>query len=83
MAGCIIDRDQPQAAELESRLFNWKFGSAQDHLDGQPPRVRALIEGLAGYRNEGWDDDTESELRPEERQLIRAVVTHLIGYNEG
>lgn len=53
----IVNMEAPKAENLKGRLFNWKFKSALQYLEGQPDEVRELVEALANtVGNSGWED---------------------------
>lgn len=53
----IVRSDTKHADRLISCLYNWKFRSALQYLEGQPDRVRELVEALANtVGNSGWED---------------------------
>jgi hypothetical protein len=48
--------------ELENRLYNFKFNSALNHLDGEPIEVRKIVEQLSKkYGDCGWIFGTEGD----------------------
>ena len=40
---------------LQSRLYNYKFGSALEHIEGEKQEVRDLVEALGNsFSDVGW-----------------------------
>ncbi|HRP30496.1 MAG TPA: hypothetical protein PKV73_01325 [Agriterribacter sp.] len=58
---------------LISRLSNYKFKSALDHLEGESEKVKTIVEALANtFENVGWFGGSLGD-------IVEAAVTLLIG----
>lgn len=58
---------------LISRLSNYKFKSALDHLEGESEKVKTIVEALANtFENSGWFGGSMGD-------IVDAAVTLLIG----